>query len=100
VGKITAVMTVYGSIAFSIDFSQVEVQPNVFGAFLSIREFLSLLWKSEAGRIVNTSSSSVRFQDYRSNADCEGIFRKKQQPFQNLMRASILGFGTKLAIEV
>lgn len=32
-------------------------QTNVFGAFLTIREFLPLLRKAEAGRIVNTSSS-------------------------------------------
>ncbi len=32
-------------------------QTNVFGPFLAIREFLPLLHKSEAGRIVNTSSS-------------------------------------------
>jgi NAD(P)-dependent dehydrogenase (short-subunit alcohol dehydrogenase family) len=32
-------------------------QTNVFGPFLTIREFLPLLRKSEAGRIVNTSSS-------------------------------------------
>lgn len=32
-------------------------QTNVFGPFLMIREFLPLLRKSEAGRIVNTSSS-------------------------------------------
>jgi NAD(P)-dependent dehydrogenase (short-subunit alcohol dehydrogenase family) len=33
-------------------------QTNVFGPFLAIREFLPLLRKSEAGRIVNTSSSA------------------------------------------
>ncbi|BAZ43988.1 short-chain dehydrogenase/reductase SDR [Chondrocystis sp. NIES-4102] len=32
-------------------------QTNVFGAFLTIREFLPLLKKSTAGRIVNVSSS-------------------------------------------
>jgi NAD(P)-dependent dehydrogenase (short-subunit alcohol dehydrogenase family) len=32
-------------------------QTNVFGAFLAMREFLPLLRKSEAGRIVNVSSS-------------------------------------------
>jgi NAD(P)-dependent dehydrogenase (short-subunit alcohol dehydrogenase family) len=32
-------------------------QTNVFGPFLTIREFLPLLRKSDAGRIVNTSSS-------------------------------------------
>jgi NAD(P)-dependent dehydrogenase (short-subunit alcohol dehydrogenase family) len=32
-------------------------QTNVFGAFLTMREFLPLLRKSEAGRIVNVSSS-------------------------------------------
>lgn len=32
-------------------------QTNVFGPFLMIREFLPLLRQSEAGRIVNTSSS-------------------------------------------
>jgi NAD(P)-dependent dehydrogenase (short-subunit alcohol dehydrogenase family) len=32
-------------------------QTNVFGPFLIIREFLPLLRKSEAGRVVNTSSS-------------------------------------------
>jgi NAD(P)-dependent dehydrogenase (short-subunit alcohol dehydrogenase family) len=32
-------------------------QTNVFGAFLTIREFLPLLRKSTAGRIVNVSSS-------------------------------------------
>jgi NAD(P)-dependent dehydrogenase (short-subunit alcohol dehydrogenase family) len=32
-------------------------QTNVFGPFLAVREFLPLLYKSEAGRIVNTSSS-------------------------------------------
>lgn len=32
-------------------------QTNVFGPFLMMREFLPLLRKSEAGRIVNTSSS-------------------------------------------
>jgi NAD(P)-dependent dehydrogenase (short-subunit alcohol dehydrogenase family) len=32
-------------------------QTNVFGAFLAMREFLQLLHKSDAGRIVNISSS-------------------------------------------
>jgi NAD(P)-dependent dehydrogenase (short-subunit alcohol dehydrogenase family) len=32
-------------------------QTNVFGAFLAMREFLPLLRKSDAGRIVNVSSS-------------------------------------------
>jgi NAD(P)-dependent dehydrogenase (short-subunit alcohol dehydrogenase family) len=38
-------------------------QTNVFGAFLVIREFLPLLRKSEAGRIVNTSSSGGSLTD-------------------------------------
>jgi NAD(P)-dependent dehydrogenase (short-subunit alcohol dehydrogenase family) len=38
-------------------------QTNVFGPFLTIREFLPLLRKSEAGRIVNTSSSAGLLTD-------------------------------------
>jgi NAD(P)-dependent dehydrogenase (short-subunit alcohol dehydrogenase family) len=38
-------------------------QTNVFGPFLMIREFLPLLRKSEAGRIVNTSSSGGSLTD-------------------------------------
>jgi NAD(P)-dependent dehydrogenase (short-subunit alcohol dehydrogenase family) len=38
-------------------------QTNVFGPFMMIREFLPLLRKSEAGRIVNTSSSAGSLTD-------------------------------------
>jgi NAD(P)-dependent dehydrogenase (short-subunit alcohol dehydrogenase family) len=38
-------------------------QTNVFGAFMMMREFLPLLRKSEAGRIVNTSSSAGSLTD-------------------------------------
>jgi NAD(P)-dependent dehydrogenase (short-subunit alcohol dehydrogenase family) len=38
-------------------------QTNFFGPFLTIREFLPLLRKSEAGRIVNTSSSAGSLTD-------------------------------------
>jgi NAD(P)-dependent dehydrogenase (short-subunit alcohol dehydrogenase family) len=43
-------------------------QTNVFGAFLVIREFLPLLRKSDAGRIVNTSSSSGSLTDQSNPA--------------------------------
>jgi NAD(P)-dependent dehydrogenase (short-subunit alcohol dehydrogenase family) len=43
-------------------------QTNVFGPFMMIREFLPLLRKSEAGRIVNTSSSGGSLTD-QSNPD-------------------------------
>ena len=43
-------------------------QTNVFGAFLTIREFLPLLRKSTAGRIVNVSSSVGSLTD-QSNPD-------------------------------
>jgi NAD(P)-dependent dehydrogenase (short-subunit alcohol dehydrogenase family) len=47
---------------FSIDQLSLEMlmqiyQTNFFGAFLAMREFLPLLRKSDAGRIVNVSSS-------------------------------------------
>jgi NAD(P)-dependent dehydrogenase (short-subunit alcohol dehydrogenase family) len=38
-------------------------QTNVFGPFMMMREFLPLLRKSEAGRIVNTSSSAGSLTD-------------------------------------
>jgi NAD(P)-dependent dehydrogenase (short-subunit alcohol dehydrogenase family) len=41
----------------SLDLMMQIYQTNVFGPFLMIREFLPLLRQSEAGRIVNTSSS-------------------------------------------
>ena len=41
----------------SLDLMRSIYQTNVFGAFLAIREFLPLLRKSSAGRIVNVSSS-------------------------------------------
>lgn len=41
----------------SLDILTQIYQTNVFGAFLTIREFLPLLRKSTAGRIVNVSSS-------------------------------------------
>jgi NAD(P)-dependent dehydrogenase (short-subunit alcohol dehydrogenase family) len=41
----------------SLDLMMQIYQTNVFGPFLMIREFLPLLRRSEAGRIVNTSSS-------------------------------------------
>ncbi len=40
-----------------LDLMKQIYQTNVFGAFLAIREFLPLLRKSTAGRIVNVSSS-------------------------------------------
>jgi NAD(P)-dependent dehydrogenase (short-subunit alcohol dehydrogenase family) len=43
-------------------------QTNVFGPFMTIREFLPLLRKSEAGRIVNTSSSAGSLTD-QSNSE-------------------------------
>jgi NAD(P)-dependent dehydrogenase (short-subunit alcohol dehydrogenase family) len=52
----------YPQAVFSFEQMSLELlmqiyQTNVFGAFLTIREFLPLLRKAEAGRIVNTSSS-------------------------------------------
>ncbi len=41
----------------SLDLMMQIYQTNVFGPFMMIREFLPLLRRSEAGRIVNTSSS-------------------------------------------
>jgi NAD(P)-dependent dehydrogenase (short-subunit alcohol dehydrogenase family) len=41
----------------SLDLLMQIYQTNVFGAFLTIREFLPLLRKASAGRIVNVSSS-------------------------------------------
>jgi NAD(P)-dependent dehydrogenase (short-subunit alcohol dehydrogenase family) len=43
-------------------------QTNVFGSFLAMREFLPLLRKSDAGRIVNVSSSVGSLTD-QSNPD-------------------------------
>jgi NAD(P)-dependent dehydrogenase (short-subunit alcohol dehydrogenase family) len=43
-------------------------QTNVFGPFLMIREFLPLLRKSAAGRIVNTSSSGGSLTDQSNSA--------------------------------
>ena len=47
----------------SLDLMMQIYQTNVFGPFLMIREFLPLLRKSEAGRIVNTSSSGGSLTD-------------------------------------
>jgi NAD(P)-dependent dehydrogenase (short-subunit alcohol dehydrogenase family) len=52
----------FGQGIFSIDKMPSDLmmqiyQTNVFGSFMMIREFLPLLRKSEAGRIVNLSST-------------------------------------------
>lgn len=52
----------------SLDLMRQIYQTNVFGAFLAIREFLPLLRKSSAGRIVNVSSS-VGFLTDQSNPE-------------------------------
>ncbi len=57
----------------SLDLLMQIYQTNVFGPFLTIREFLPLLRKSEAGRIVNTSSSGGSLTD-QSNPDSPYYF--------------------------